>query len=151
MVMTSTSENLLYGIGSANCWQKLVLLLLTHHLPHLQNTNGSDSIIWGVLSITWLIALPPYLIFIKNPTPKVDCSGIYRIECGECRVTYIGQKGWKFKTRLNEHIGKPSQHLVLLRKKDLRSPSTVEMPSQPKKDNRSFTPLLLEKLYNDEN
>jgi hypothetical protein len=41
----------------------------------------------------------------KNAIPnKLDASGIYRLNCGECPKVYIGQTGRTFRTRYKEHI-----------------------------------------------
>jgi hypothetical protein len=41
----------------------------------------------------------------KNATPnKLETSGIYRLNCGECPKVYIGQTGRTFRTRFKEHI-----------------------------------------------
>ena len=40
----------------------------------------------------------------KDPIPKNEKSGVYRIDCGECPATYIGETGRKLSTRFGEHI-----------------------------------------------
>jgi hypothetical protein len=40
----------------------------------------------------------------KNTTGRFNLSGVYQLQCGECRSRYIGQTGWTFKTRFKEHI-----------------------------------------------
>ncbi|VEL22056.1 unnamed protein product [Protopolystoma xenopodis] len=36
-------------------------------------------------------------------TNKLDCSGVYRIKCGNCEQKYIGETGRKIGQRIKEH------------------------------------------------
>ena len=40
---------------------------------------------------------------LKDPTPIMMKSGVYRLSCGECRTIYIGQTGRALLTRVKEH------------------------------------------------
>ncbi|VEL34217.1 unnamed protein product [Protopolystoma xenopodis] len=47
-------------------------------------------------------------LFISLPTQhektdKLDCSGVYRIKCGNCEQKYIGEAGRKIGLRIKEH------------------------------------------------
>lgn len=43
------------------------------------------------------------LLSTKDSTAPSDKPGVYRISCGECSATYIGQTGRRFRKRFSEH------------------------------------------------
>jgi len=40
----------------------------------------------------------------RNNTPDIDKSGIYKLTCDTCKMSYIGQTRRSLKQRFNEHI-----------------------------------------------
>ena len=38
----------------------------------------------------------------QNPD-KISLSGVYKLTCSDCKNAYVGQRGWDFITRYNEH------------------------------------------------
>jgi hypothetical protein len=45
-----------------------------------------------------------YIFKNKSPTLPIEDSGIYRIKCPVCNISYIGQTGRTIKTRVKEHL-----------------------------------------------
>ena len=43
------------------------------------------------------------LVALKDPLPRDDRTGVYRVTCGDCGALYIGQTGRKMSKRLSEH------------------------------------------------
>ena len=44
------------------------------------------------------------LISLKDPTPPLKKSGIYKASCEDCGAVYFGQTGRSFRTRIMEHL-----------------------------------------------
>jgi len=40
---------------------------------------------------------------LKDKTPLENRPGVYRLNCGDCQATYVGQTGRRFKKRFAEH------------------------------------------------
>ena len=51
----------------------------------------------------------------KIKPEKEDLTGIYEIECNDCKAIYIGQTGKSFKERINEH-SKAKKHSSMFHK-----------------------------------
>lgn len=50
------------------------------------------------------VKLGSLLLNHKNKTEKKKQSGVYKLQCGECRGIYIGQTGRSFEVRRAEHF-----------------------------------------------
>lgn len=46
----------------------------------------------------------------KEPTPMMKKNGIYKLQCGTCRATYIGETGRALETRIKEHLTRDSSN-----------------------------------------
>jgi len=75
----------------------------------IENTTGKK------VSYSSSTNLGRSLINCKDEVMKNRKSGVYRVNCNDCNVCYIGQTGRNFKDRLNEHrraIGKEDSRSV---------------------------------------
>jgi len=46
----------------------------------------------------------------KDPIPILEKSGVYRLECSDCRTFYVGQTGRKLRDRISEHEKAVERH-----------------------------------------
>lgn len=47
------------------------------------------------------------MINTKDKIEDLQKSGIYKLDCGDCSVTYIGRTCRRLKVRLSEQLNKP--------------------------------------------
>ena len=41
---------------------------------------------------------------LKDPIPKLERSGVYKLKCKECPAIYIGESGRQASIRIDEHL-----------------------------------------------
>ncbi|XP_074039195.1 uncharacterized protein [Leptinotarsa decemlineata] len=53
--------------------------------------------------------LSNFLVNSKDKINKLNCSGVYKLNCSDCSASYIGRTCRPLFTRINEHIKKPDK------------------------------------------
>ena len=111
------SANWLGGNPYISCY-------LTHNNPHSKNHPltrrqkwvrlaylgpSSDRIARELRRLGYKVGFYPVttvgsLSQLKDRIEDEDKPGVYRIECGECRATYVGQTGRPLRDRVREHV-----------------------------------------------
>jgi len=66
--------------------------ILTREFPNIRISHNSNFKMGSVL------------INSKDPTRKLDKSGVYKLECSDCKASYIGRTCRSLNTRIKEHI-----------------------------------------------
>ena len=93
--------------------------LLKSFFNNVFNCSGNAPISWPsffqIGTYTWIALFQFGLLFtiipykkmfckVKDPIPKNENIGVYRITCGDCCAVYIRETGRKSRIRFNEHI-----------------------------------------------
>ncbi|XP_044760215.1 uncharacterized protein LOC123317673 [Coccinella septempunctata] len=59
------------------------------------------------ISYSGVRSLGSLLVNSKDNVKKLDRSGVYKLKCGDCDTSYVGQTRRRLSTRIKEHLSRP--------------------------------------------